>query len=113
MKTNKDQRIRIREIHSMHELKLERARLELELVKTEEKIKTNYKNVLHAFSLGNIFSTVTSELSTSSSILAKTVNLGLNWVAMRKKKKKKKQEKLERDKKQQSQIPLEGSVEAE
>ncbi|MCX6248153.1 MAG: hypothetical protein NTW10_10485 [Bacteroidetes bacterium] len=112
MKTNKDQRIRIREIHSMHELQMERARLELELVKTEDKIKASYKNILYAFSLGNLLSTVTTEFASSSSILAKTVNLGMNWLSRRKKKKKKKQEKQQQQQ-QQSQPHQEGSVEAE
>jgi hypothetical protein len=71
----------------MHELQLEKARLKLELIRTEDKIKSNYRHILFAFSLRNIFSTVTTELSTSS-ILSKAFTLGKNWLGSRKKKKK-------------------------
>lgn len=91
MKTSKPRRSTIREIHSMHELQLEKARLKMELVKTEEKIRSNYRNILSAFSLRNIFSTVTGELSNSGSLLAKAVTLGRNWLGRRKKKRKEKE----------------------
>jgi hypothetical protein len=88
MKTNKIQRSTIRKIHSMHELQLEQARLKLELVRTEDKIKANYRHILSAFSLRNIFSTVTTELSSTSSVISKAFTLGKNLLARRKKKKK-------------------------
>jgi hypothetical protein len=72
----------------MHELQLEQARLKLELVKTEDKIKANYRHILSAFSLKNIFSTITTELSSTSSVLSKVFTLGKNLLARRKKKKK-------------------------
>jgi hypothetical protein len=72
----------------MHELQLEKVRLQLELVKTEDKIKANYRHLLSAFSLKNIFSTVTTEFISPSSILANAVVLGKNWLGRRKKKKK-------------------------
>jgi hypothetical protein len=85
---NKEKRSSIREIHSMHELQLEKARLKLELVKTEDKIKSNYHHILSAFSLRNIFSTVTTEISSPSSLLMKSITLFRNWLGKRKKKKK-------------------------
>jgi len=88
MKTNKVQRSTIRKIHSMHELQLEQARLKLELVKTEDNIKANYRQFLSAFSLRNIFSTVTTELISTSSILSNVFVLGKNLLSRRKKKKK-------------------------
>jgi len=88
MKTNKVQRSTIRKIHSMHELQLEQARLKLELVKTEDKIKANYRHFLSAFSLKNIFSTVTTEFISTSSILSNVIALTKNWLSKRKKKKK-------------------------
>ncbi len=88
MKTNKIQRSTIRKIHSMHELQLEQARLKLELVKTEDKIKATYHHILFAFSLRNIFSTVTTELISTSSILSNVFALGKNLLSRRKKKKK-------------------------
>ena len=93
MKTNKPRRSSIREIHSMHDLQLEKARLNIELLKTEDKIKSNYRHILSAFSLRNIFTTVTTELTNSNSILAKAVTIGKNWLGRRKKKKKEKESK--------------------
>jgi hypothetical protein len=75
----------------MQELQLEKARLNLELVKTEDKIKSNYHHILSAFSLKNIFSTVT-ELTSASSLVSKAFTLGKNWFDKRKKKKKQKQQ---------------------
>jgi len=72
----------------MHELQLEKARLELELVKTEDNIRANYRHIISAFSLRNISTTVTNELSNSNSLLAKAFTLGKNWLSRRKKKKK-------------------------
>ena len=72
----------------MHELHLEKARLKLELIKSEDKIKANYRHIRSAFSLRNIFSTVTTELTNPSSILMKVFTLGKNWLGKRKKKKK-------------------------
>ena len=89
MSTNKATRSEIREIRSMHELQLEKARLKMELLKTEAQIKANYRQILAAFSLRNIFTTVSTELSNSNSILAKAVTVGRNWLGRRKKKKKK------------------------
>ena len=87
MKTNKVQRSSIREIHSMHELQMEKARLKLELVKSEDKIKGNYRHIISAFSLRNLFSTV-AELTTTNTIVSKAFTLGKNWFSRRKKKKK-------------------------
>ncbi|MGA3014968.1 MAG: hypothetical protein ABSD71_13150 [Bacteroidales bacterium] len=83
----------------MHELQLEKARLKLELVKTEDKIKGNYHHILSAFSLRNIFSTVTSEIASPSSLLMKSITLFRNWLGKQKKKKKqdKNQKKILRD----------------
>jgi hypothetical protein len=72
----------------MHELQQEKNRLQLELVKKEAEIKANYRHILSAFSLRNIFTTVTTELSNPSSITAKVITLGKNWLSRRKKKKK-------------------------
>jgi hypothetical protein len=77
----------------MHELQMEKARLQLDLVKKEGEIKSNYRHILSAFSFRNILSTVTTELTSSSSILSKAFTLGKNWLSRRKKKKKEKVQK--------------------
>jgi hypothetical protein len=76
----------------MHELQLEKARLKLELVKSEDKIKGNFRHIRSAFSLKNIFSTVTTELTNPTSILMKAFTIGKDWLGRRKKKKKQKKE---------------------
>jgi hypothetical protein len=70
----------------MHDLQLERARLKMELVKSEEKVKSSYRRLLSAFSLRNIFSTVTTEFGGASGVIGKVVSLGQNWFSRRKKK---------------------------
>ena len=87
MKTNKIQRSTIRKIHSMHELQLEKVRLQLELVKTEEEIKSNYRHILSAFSLGHLFTTI-GEFTSASSIATKAFALGKGLLSRRKKKRK-------------------------
>jgi hypothetical protein len=77
-------------IRTLHQLQLEKARLKTELVRSEDKIKSNYKAILTAFALKNILSTV-GELTGTPSFISQFVSLGLNWLATRKKKKKKKQ----------------------
>ena len=72
----------------MNELKLEKVRLRLELVRTEDKISTNYRNIRSAFTLRNIFSTITNEIATPSSFLMKAFTLWKDWLGRRKKKKK-------------------------
>ena len=78
----------------MQELQLEKARLKLELLKTEGKIKANYRYILSAFSLRNIFSTVTTELIHPSSIATSAITLVKNWLSKRKKKRKEKKVEL-------------------
>ena len=86
MEKNNVQRSKIREIHSMHELQLKKARLKMEVMMAEEKVKGNYRNIIAAFSLKNIVSTITTELVNPSSLAAKAFTLGRNWLAKRKKK---------------------------
>ena len=62
--------------------------LNLTILKTEDKIKASYRHFLSAFSLRNIFSTVTTEFISPSSILSNVIVLGKNWLSKRKKKKK-------------------------
>ena len=88
MRTSKISRTNFRKIHSMNDLRLEKARLQTEVVRTEEKIKGNYRHIRDAFTLRNIFATVTTELQ-GSSILAKVITYGREWLSKRKKKKKK------------------------
>jgi hypothetical protein len=88
MEKNKVQRSKIRRIKSMNELKLEKVRLRLELVRTEDKISNNFKNIRSAFTLRNIFSTITNEIATPSSFLMKAFTLWKDWMGRRKKKKK-------------------------
>ena len=63
----------------------------MELVRTESNIKTGYRNILAAFTLRNIFTTVTSELS-ATSIIGTVLTLGKSWFSRRKKKRGRKAE---------------------
>jgi hypothetical protein len=80
-----------RRIRTMQQLQLEKARLRLEILRTEDKIKVNYRSILSAFALKNIFHTI-SELTGAPTLMSQFVTMGVNWLANRKKKKKKKRE---------------------
>jgi hypothetical protein len=75
----------------MHELQLEKVRLQMELVRTEDNIKNNYRHILSALSFRNIISTIT-ELTSTTSIVSKAFTLGKNLLGRRKKKKQQKKQ---------------------
>lgn len=87
MKTNKKPRSNFRRVHSMHELQLEKARLQIEEVMAKERIKGNFREIKEAFALRNIITTVTTELGSTSSILSKVFSSGKSIFGRKKKKK--------------------------
>ena len=75
-------------IKSLEDLKLEKARLELEILRTEDQIKGNYRHILEALTLRNIFHAISNDISAYSNAISKVYELGKNIFGRKKKKKK-------------------------
>jgi hypothetical protein len=95
MNTRFKSRTHLRRVSSMHELELEKARLKMELVRVEEKIHYNYKNLAEQFTLKNLLSRVVEELAMTSVAVSKAVTIGKDLFSAFKKKKKKWKERRE------------------
>jgi hypothetical protein len=74
-------------IHSLDDIKMEKLRLRLEIMKTEESIHSGYREILQALTFKNIATTVISDVSASSSVLTKMFAFGKAVMARQKKKK--------------------------
>jgi hypothetical protein len=86
---NRDNRFyKVGKIHSLEDLKLEKARLRLEILKKEDSIKGNYRHIVDVLSFRNFFHTISEDLSTSSNAISKVYQVGKSIFAKRKKKKK-------------------------
>jgi len=84
---------KIGKIKSLQDLQLEKARLELDIVKAEEKIRSNYRNILGMFTLHNLFHIVTHDINLTSNIFSKLYATGKNIFRKKGKKKVKNPEK--------------------
>jgi hypothetical protein len=97
MKPSNRYQVKTDKIHSLNDLRMEKMRLRMEIMKTEENIHTGYREILHALSFRNIASTVINDVTASSSVVAKAFDIGKSFFAKRKKKK--------HDKMQEGQAP--------
>jgi hypothetical protein len=86
MKTSKRYIVQPGKIHSLEDIRLEKMRLRLEILKTETNIHDGYRDILQALSLKNLASTVISDIS-SSAMLTKAFSFGKSLIEKRKKKK--------------------------
>jgi hypothetical protein len=87
MKTSKRYIVKAEKIHSMEDLRIEKLRLRLEIMKTEENIHSGYRDILQALTLKNLATTMINDVSASSSLLGKAFVFGKAVMAKRKKKK--------------------------
>ena len=87
MKTTKRYLVKPEKIHSMEDLRLEKLRLRLEIMKTEENIHAGYRDILEALSFKNIATTMINDVAATSSVLSKAFSFGKAMMAKRKKKK--------------------------
>ncbi|MCX6243524.1 MAG: hypothetical protein NTU98_02370 [Bacteroidetes bacterium] len=88
MKTTKRPRSNFRKVRSMNELKLEKARLQMDVVMAEERIKGNYRQIKEAFALRNIITTVVTELSNQTYAISNVISAARSIFKKKKKKKK-------------------------
>jgi len=87
MKTNKRYKVRPDNIHSLRDIELEKARLQLEIMKAEECIHSDYRRIVDSFTLKNLATGLIDDIATTSNIVSKAFGIGKNFLAKRKKKK--------------------------
>lgn len=87
MKMNKRHFVNPDKIHSLEDLRMEKLRLQMEILRSEERIHEGYRSLLEAFSLKNLASTMISEFETTSTVFSKAFDIGKSFMAKRKKKK--------------------------
>jgi hypothetical protein len=75
-------------IHSLRDLEMEKERLKLEILKTETNIRSDYHNLLHAFTFKNLASSVIQDITTTSSVVSKAFSIGKSFLGKKKKRKK-------------------------
>jgi|GEM_PF-491394 len=90
MKWNNSSRISLKRIRSLRDLELEKAKLQVEIMKSEEKIRSNYRHLIRRLTIRNLLGAVTDEMTTGTSVLSKAISFGRSFFEKRKKKKKKK-----------------------
>jgi len=90
MKTKNRYRIKTGRIRSLQDLELEKAKLEMELFKSEDTIKRNYHDLLHRLTFRNLAGTIVDEVATGTSTLSRAISLGKSFLEKRKKKKREK-----------------------
>ncbi|MCX6305279.1 MAG: hypothetical protein NT040_09935 [Bacteroidetes bacterium] len=87
MKTTKRYMVKPEKIHSLQDLSLEKERLRLEIMKTEQNIHAGYRDILHALTFKNLATSMIQDISATSSVLTKAISIGKSFMTRRKKKK--------------------------
>ncbi len=95
MKTNKRYKVHPEKIRSLRDIELEKTRLQLEIMKAEENIHSDYRRILESFTLKNLATSLVEDISMTSGIVSKAFGVGKSLFARRKKKKLKEKEKFQ------------------
>jgi hypothetical protein len=97
MKMKSRYRVSSGRIRSLQDLELEKAKMEIELFKSEESIKGSYRQLVHKLTFRNLAGTLVDEISTGTTTLSRALSIGKSFLEKRKKKKREKAEKQELD----------------
>lgn len=84
-------RLSSKRIKSLYDLELEKAKLEVEILKSEETIRSDYRRLIHRLTFRNLAGTLVEEISSRTSVLATAISVGKSFLEKRKKKKKAKE----------------------
>lgn len=87
MKTSKRYQVKPEKLHSLDDIRMEKLRLRMEIMKTEENIHAGYRDILSALSFKNLAASVIGDVTATSSLLSKAFDFGKSMVAKHKKKK--------------------------
>lgn len=88
MKTKNKMQYKIRNIRTVNDLKLEKARLKMEATRKEEQIRHNYRSIVDTLTLRNILQFVAGEITTASTTISTAFSLGKSLFSTFRKKKK-------------------------
>jgi len=91
MKSKTSYRLSSKRIRSLHDIELEKAKLEVEILKSEDKLRSSSRHLIYKLTFRNLTHTLIKEISTSPSFLFKAVSVGKSLLEKRKKKKKEKE----------------------
>ena len=75
-------------IRSLEDLKLKKARLETDILKKENQIRSDYRQILDRLSLRNLIRNVKEDVAMTTNITSKVISVGRKIFARKKKKKK-------------------------
>lgn len=81
---------KIRTIRSLHDLELEKTRLKMDILKKEDQIKGNYREIVGVFTFKNIISIISQEIISRTSTISSAFTVGKSIFSIFKKKKKSK-----------------------
>lgn len=74
-------------IHSLQDIEMEKQRLRMEIMKNEQNIHSDYRHIMDALSFRNLATTITNDISATSSVISKAFAVGKSIMTRRKKKK--------------------------
>ena len=78
----------IGKIKSLEDLKLEKARLETDILKKENQIQSDYHQILNRLTLRNVFLRIKEDIALTTDITSKVISVGKRLFGKKKKKKK-------------------------
>ncbi len=90
MKSNNSNRLPLKRIRSLRDIELAKAKLDVEIMRTEESIRSGYRHLINRLTFRNMTSSLIQEFSTRSDLISKAISAGKSLFEKRKKKKKEK-----------------------
>jgi hypothetical protein len=84
MKMKSRYRVSSGRIRSLQDLELEKAKMEIELFKSEESIKGSYRQLVHKLTFRNLAGTLVDEISTGTTTLSRALAIGKSFREKRK-----------------------------
>jgi hypothetical protein len=78
----------IGKISSLEDLRLEKARLQMDILKKENQIHSDYQQILNKLTLRHLFRTIREDVAITSNVTSKLISFGKKILARKKKKKK-------------------------
>ena len=101
MKSNNSYRLSLKRIRSLRDIELAKAKLDVEIVRTEETIRSGYRHLINRLTFRNMTSSLIQEVSTHSNLISKAISASKSYFEKRKKKKK------EKEKTHKEEVPIE------
>jgi hypothetical protein len=83
----------IGQIKSLEDLKLEKARLEMDILKKENQIQSDYRKILDRLTFRNVIQNIKEDIALTTNVTSKVISVGKKLFGKKKKKKKSLEEK--------------------